>query len=99
MTILVSYQAVPLTFYNKIAPMVVRIRKGVHWAVKSRLFNEVVKYPQNKMFWEIFSFTEVHSLMPIESMMNLCKYIDAIKKSHSRYVKGISFLFYFASTC
>ena len=50
---------------------VVRIKKGEHWAVKSSLINEVVKFPQNKMFWEMFGFSELGSLMPIEGMMNL----------------------------
>jgi len=34
------------------------------------------------MFWEIFCFSEIGSLMPIEGMMNLmnlCKYIDGIE--------------------
>jgi len=40
------------------------------------------------MFWGSFGFSAVASLMPIEGMMNLYKYIDV--KSHSRYEKGIS---------
>ena len=32
------------------------------------------------MFWGIFSFSVVASLMPIEGMMNLYKYIDVIER-------------------
>jgi len=32
------------------------------------------------MFWGSFSFSVVASLMPIEGMMNLYKYIDAIER-------------------
>jgi len=32
------------------------------------------------MFWGSFSFSVVDSLMPIEGMMNLYKYIDAIER-------------------
>jgi len=32
------------------------------------------------MFWGSFSFSVVASFMPIEGMMNLCKYIDAIER-------------------
>jgi len=32
------------------------------------------------MFWEIFSFSEVGSLMPIEGMVNLYKCIDVIER-------------------
>jgi len=32
------------------------------------------------MFWGSFSFSVVASLMPIEGMMNLCKYIDVIER-------------------
>jgi len=32
------------------------------------------------VFWGSFSFSGVASLMPIEGMMNLCKYIDVIER-------------------
>jgi len=32
------------------------------------------------MFWGNFSFSRVRSLIPIEGMMNLYKYIDVIKR-------------------
>jgi len=32
------------------------------------------------MFWGSFSFSVVDSLMPIEDMMNLYKYIDVIER-------------------
>ena len=53
--------------------------------------NELAKEAK-KMFWGTFSFSVVASLMPIEGMMNLYKYIDVCnwEKSHSRYEKGIS---------
>ena len=60
---------------------VVRIKKGEHRAVQSCLINEVVKYRQNKMFWEMFGFSELGSLMPIEGMMNLYKYIAVIDRN------------------
>ena len=41
--------------------------------------NELVKEPK-KMFWNSFSFSVVASLMPIEGMMNLYKYIDVIER-------------------
>ena len=33
-----------------------------------------------KMFWDSFSFSVVVSLMPIEGVMNLFKYIDVIER-------------------
>jgi len=44
----------------------------VHW-------NELEKEAK-KMFWGSFSFSVVASLMPIEGMMNLYKYIDVIQR-------------------
>jgi len=41
--------------------------------------NELVKEAK-KMFWGSFSFSVVASLMPIEGMMNLYKYIDVIER-------------------
>ena len=45
----------------------------------SCLFNEVVKHPQNRMFWISFSFSKIGSLMPTEGMTNLYEYIDVIE--------------------
>jgi len=48
-------------------------------AVMSCLFNEVVKHPQNRMFWISFSFSKIGSPMPTEGMTNLYEYIDVIE--------------------
>ena len=39
MTILVSHQAVPPTFYNKIAPMIASIEQTAHKSKRSPIFN------------------------------------------------------------
>ena len=41
--------------------------------------NELLKETKT-MFWGSFSLSVVASLMPIESMMNLCKYIEVIER-------------------
>jgi len=45
--------------------------------------NELVKEPRT-MFWGSFSFSVAASLMPIEGMMNLYKYIDVIERKGMR---------------
>ena len=49
------------------------------WCVVGIISVELVKDPK-KSFWGSFSFSAVASLMPIEGMKNICKYIDTIER-------------------